>query len=126
MSSAIAKSMTKIYTVVVHGFVLEYQGKFDQAIVAHQASIELLEKLMPTIKKNMLKAHRKMFERQLDVLRERKSILEKAALTSPRFAGVLMPPTVLSADAELKADGRTKDHILSMVSTSLIRANLLR
>ncbi|THY17566.1 hypothetical protein D6C98_03972 [Aureobasidium pullulans] len=114
MSSAIAKSMTKIYTVVVHGFVLEYHGKFDQAIVAHQASIELLEKLMPTIKKNMLKAHRKMFERQLDVLRERKFILEKAALTSPRFAGVLMPPTVLSADAELKANGRSTDHVLSM------------
>lgn len=126
MSSAIAKSMTKIYTIVVHGFVLEYHGKLDQAIVAHQASIELLEKLMPTIKKNMLKAHRKMFERQLDVLRERKSILEKAALTSPRFAGVLMPPTVLSADAELKADGRTKDHVLSMVSTSLFRTGLLR
>lgn len=67
-----------------------------------------------------------MFERQLDVLRERKSILEKAALTSPRFAGVLMPPTVLSADAELKANGRSTDHVLSMVSTSLIRANLLR
>jgi len=77
--------MIPLYTLVVRGFVLEHHKQFQEAISAHQVSITLLQELLPKIKKAMRKAHRVMFERQLDVLRERKAILDQAALTTPPF-----------------------------------------
>jgi hypothetical protein len=65
----------------------------------------------------MRKAHRVMFERQLDVLRERKSILDQAALTNPPFVDFIAVPTILSADAELITAAEQKYQLLSLVCT---------
>jgi hypothetical protein len=107
--------MASLYAVVVQGFVLEHHKQFSQAISAHQVAIDLLQGLMPQIKKTMLEAHRVMFERQLDVLRERKTILDKAALVNPRSVNFIAVPTILSADAELTAAAGKKHHLLSLV-----------
>lgn len=106
----------KVYAVVVQGFILEHRKQFDSAISAYEIAIKLLEHLMPRIKKDMRKIHRKMFERQLDVLRERKAILDQSALANSPFAGLLSPPTILSADAELEAAVHGKFQLLSLVS----------
>jgi hypothetical protein len=111
----VSKSMASLYAVVVRGFVLEHHKQFSQAISAHQVAIDLLQGLMPQIKKTMFKAHRVMFKRQLDVLRERKTILDKAALANPPFVNFIAVPTILSADAELIAAAGKKHHLLSLV-----------
>lgn len=114
----VAQAMVKVYTVIVEGFILEHRKQFDWAISAYGIAITLLENLMPRIKKDMRKIHRKMFERQLDVLRERKGILDNSALANPPFAGLISPPTILSADAELEAAVDEKFQLLSLVSLS--------
>lgn len=111
----VSGSMRSVYTVVARGFVLEHHKQFAEAISAHQAAINLLQGIMPNIKKAMFKVHRVMFERQLDVLRERKAILDKAALANPPFTDFITVPTVLSADAELKAATESRQHLLSLV-----------
>jgi hypothetical protein len=108
--------MIPLYTLVVRGFVLEHHKQFREAISAHQVSITLLQELMPKIKKAMRKTHRVMFERQLDVLRERKAILDQAALTNPPFVDFIAVPTILSADAELITAAEQKFRLLSLVS----------
>ncbi|KAG9941076.1 hypothetical protein KCU85_g9720, partial [Aureobasidium melanogenum] len=110
----VAQAMVKVYTVIVEGFILEHRKQFDWAISAYGIAITLLENLMPRIKKDMRKIHRKMFERQLDVLRERKGILDNSALANPPFAGLISPPTILSADAELEAAVDEKFQLLSL------------
>jgi hypothetical protein len=65
----------------------------------------------------MRKAHRVMFERQLDLLRERKAILDQAALADPPFADFIAVPTILSADAELLAAAEQGRRLLSLVCT---------
>jgi hypothetical protein len=116
-STDVSKSMIPLYTLVVRGFVFEHHKQFQEAISAHQVSINLLQELMPKIKKGMRKAHRVMFERQLDVLRERKSILDQAALTNPPFVDFIAVPTILSADAELITAAEQKYRLLSLVCT---------
>jgi hypothetical protein len=116
-SSDVSKSMVPLYALVVRGFVLEHHKQFREAVSAHQAAINLLEELMPKIKKAMRKAHRVMFERQLDVLRERKAILDQAALADPPFADFIAVPTILSADAELVAAAEQGHRLLSLVCT---------
>jgi hypothetical protein len=108
--------MIPLYTLVVRGFVLEHHKQFREAISAHQVSITLLQELMPKIKKAMRKTHRVMFERQLDMLRERKAILDQAALTNPPFVDFIAVPTILSADAELITAAEQKFRLLSLVS----------
>lgn len=115
----VSKSMRSVYVVIARGFILEHHKQYDEAISAHQVAIELLQGLMPKIKKVMLKVHRVMFERQLDVLRERKAILDKAALANPPFTDFIAVPTVLSADAELIAAATNKYHLLSLVCALL-------
>jgi hypothetical protein len=116
-SPDVSKSMVPLYALVVRGFVLEHHKQFQEAVSAHQVAINLLEKLMPKIKKAMRKAHRVMFERQLDVLRERKAILDKAALADPPFVDFIAVPTILSADAELIAAAEQGHRLLSLVCT---------
>jgi len=111
----VSKSMRSVYAVIARGFVLEHHKQFAEAISAHHAAIDLLQGLMPKIKKVMLKVHRVMFERQLDVLREREAILDRAALANPPFTGFIAVPTILSADAELIAAVANKHTLLSLV-----------
>lgn len=118
-STHVAQAMAKVYVVVVQGFIHEHHKEFDSARSAYETAIKLLEHLMPRIKKDMQKMHRKMFERQLDVLRERKASLDRSALASPPFAGLISPPTILSADAELRAATDGKYQLLSLVSLYL-------
>ncbi|CAD0109394.1 unnamed protein product, partial [Aureobasidium uvarum] len=106
--------MISLYTVVIRGFVLEHHRQFDQAISAHQTAIDILQTLMPKIRKSMYKVHRVMFERQLVVLQERKKMLDKAALANPPFSGFVSVPTILGADAELLAAAAEKHHLLSL------------
>ena len=114
-STDVLKSMKPLYVVVVRGFVLEHHRQFSQALSAHQVAIDLLQGLMPKIKKAMCKAHRVMFERQLDVLRERRAILAKAASLNPPFNNFIALPSILSADAELTAAAEKKQDLLSLV-----------
>ncbi|KAK6007354.1 hypothetical protein QM012_004168 [Aureobasidium pullulans] len=118
-STHVAQAMTQVYVVVVQGFIFEQTKQFDSAISAFDTAIKLLEHLMPRIKKDMQKIHRKMFERQLDILRERKSSLDKSALSSPPFSGLITPPTVLSADAELESAADGKYQLLSLDEQTL-------
>ncbi|KAI5200188.1 hypothetical protein AUEXF2481DRAFT_167383 [Aureobasidium subglaciale EXF-2481] len=114
MSSSVPEHMIPVYKCVVQGFISEYHGQYDKALEEYKTSIDLLVKIMPTIKKNNLKVHRKMYERQLEVLLERKAVLDQAARANPPFAGVIAPPTILSADAEVLAAQNGNHFCLSL------------
>ncbi|KAI5206125.1 hypothetical protein E4T39_02605 [Aureobasidium subglaciale] len=114
MSQSVPREMIPVYKCIVQGFISEHNGQYDKALKEYQTSIDVLVKIMPTIKKNNLKVHRRMYERQLDVLRERKAVLDQAARTSPPFAGVVAPPTILSADAEILAAQKGNHFCLSL------------
>jgi hypothetical protein len=84
--------------VTIRPFVLEYEGDFQNAIVGHGTASKTLNDLMAAIKKNMRKFQRKMFERQAEVHTQRRKYLESFKRD---FKGVVVPPTIRSADAEL-------------------------
>lgn len=104
----------QVVTATVRPFVLEYEGNFQEAIGGHEAATKTLKGFLETHKKNLGKFHRKMFERQIEVHDERRKYLESF---KGMFKGVVVPPTIRSADAEfLIEQGQARP--LSLVSVS--------
>ncbi|KAJ5356360.1 hypothetical protein N7517_010969 [Penicillium concentricum] len=98
----------KVYKLAAMPFILERKGDYDEAIKIYQTAITVLDEATKIYKKgNVLKINRKMFERQVQVHRERLAYLEDLKRKGS-FDGIILPPTILDAMEELEdEDGKT-------------------
>jgi tetratricopeptide (TPR) repeat protein len=98
-----------VYKLAAQPFILERQGDYDEAIQIYKTAIEILDELTMRFKKGseIRKINRKMFERQVQVHRERLAYLEGLKLKG-NFDGIILPPTILDAMEEVeKENGKT-------------------
>ncbi|KAJ5529197.1 hypothetical protein N7527_002590 [Penicillium freii] len=97
----------KIYKLAAMPFILERKGEYDEAITVYKSAITVLDEATKIYKKgNVLKINRKMFERQVQVHRERLAYLEELK-SKGSFDGIILPPTILDAMEEVeKEDGK--------------------
>ncbi|CAI7625366.1 unnamed protein product [Penicillium palitans] len=98
----------KVYKLAAMPFILERKGDYDEAIAVYKSAITILDEATKLYKKgNVLKINRKMFERQVQVHRERLAYLEDLK-SKGSFDGIILPPTILDAMEEVeKEDGKT-------------------
>ncbi|CRL25991.1 unnamed protein product [Penicillium camemberti] len=98
----------KVYKLAAMPFILERKGDYDEAIAVYKSAITILDEATKVYKKgNVLKINRKMFERQVQVHRERLAYLEDLK-SKGSFDGIILPPTILDAMEEVeKEDGKT-------------------
>ncbi|KAF4765103.1 hypothetical protein N7455_004893 [Penicillium solitum] len=98
----------KVYKLAAMPFILERKGDYDEAIAVYKSAIAILDEATKIYKKgNVLKINRKMFERQVQVHRERLAYLEDLK-SKGSFDGIILPPTILGAMEEVeKEDGKT-------------------
>ncbi|KAJ5496906.1 hypothetical protein N7463_008893 [Penicillium fimorum] len=98
----------KVYKLAAMPFLLERKGDYDEAIKIYQNAITVLDEATKIYKKgNVLKINRKMFERQVQVHRERLAYLEDLKRKGS-FDGIILPPTILDAMEEVEdEDGKT-------------------
>ncbi|CAI7634611.1 unnamed protein product [Penicillium discolor] len=98
----------KVYKLAAMPFILERKGDYDEAIAVYKSAIAILDEATKIYKKgNVLKINRKMFERQVQVHRERLAYLEDLK-SKGSFDGIILPPTILDAMEEVeKEDGKT-------------------
>jgi tetratricopeptide (TPR) repeat protein len=108
----------KVYKLAAQPFILERKGDYDEAIKIYKSAIGVLDETAQIYKKgNALKIHRKMFERQAQVLRERLAYLE-GLKRKGSFDGIILPPTILDAMEEIEhEDGKTRS--LTQVSHTI-------
>ncbi|KAJ5558650.1 hypothetical protein N7535_008866 [Penicillium sp. DV-2018c] len=108
----------KVYKLAAAPFILERNGDYDAAIGVYKNAIAILDEATNTFKKgNFLKIHRKMFERQVQVHRERLAYLEDLKRKGS-FDGIILPPTILDAMEEVEnEDG--KNWSLTQIRKSL-------
>ncbi|OQD90168.1 hypothetical protein PENSOL_c061G06075 [Penicillium solitum] len=99
---------SKVYKLAAMPFILERKGDYDEAIAVYKSAIAILDEATKIYKKgNVLKINRKMFERQVQVHRERLAYLEDLK-SKGSFDGIILPPTILDAMEEVeKEDGKT-------------------
>lgn len=93
----------KLYKLSVAPFVLERQEEYQKAIDFHKSAIDVLGTAAQTFRKsgsNVRKIHRKMFERQVQLHRERLAHLEDLQRKGS-FAGIVLPPSGLDVVQEL-------------------------
>ncbi|KAJ5817857.1 hypothetical protein N7447_007865 [Penicillium robsamsonii] len=97
----------KVYKLAAMPFILERKGDYDEAIKIYQSAITVLDQATKIYKKgNVLKINRKMFERQVQVHRERLAYLEDLKRKGS-FDGIILPPTILDAMEEVEdEDGK--------------------
>lgn len=95
----------EIYKLSVSPFVLERRGDYDKAIEIHKSAIDVLSAATEKLRKssNVRKINRKMFERQVELHRERFAYLESLKRKGS-FEGIILPPTVLDVMQELERD----------------------
>jgi hypothetical protein len=92
----------KIYKLAAAPFILERNGEYDDAIRIYKSAIQILGEAAKTFKKmNVRKVNRKMFERQVQVHRERLSYLE-GLKKKGSYEGIILPPTILDAMEEVE------------------------
>lgn len=98
----------KVYKLAALPFILERKGEYDEAIQVYKNAITVLDSAIKIYKKgNVLKINRKMFERQVQVHRERLAYLEDLKRKGS-FDGIILPPTILDAMEEVEnEDGTT-------------------
>ncbi|KAJ9482397.1 hypothetical protein VN97_g11030 [Penicillium thymicola] len=98
----------KIYKLAAMPFILERKGDYDEAITVYKSAITILDEATKIYKKgNVFKINRKMFERQVQVHRERLAYLE-GLKSKGSFDNIILPPTILDAMEEVeKEDGKT-------------------
>ncbi|KAJ5607519.1 hypothetical protein N7537_004138 [Penicillium hordei] len=98
----------KVYKLAAMPFILERKGEYDEAITVYKKAITVLDEATKLYKKgNVLKINRKMFERQVQVHRERLAYLEDLK-SKGSFDGIILPPTILDAMEEMEnEDGKT-------------------
>lgn len=108
----------KVYKLAAMPFILERKGDYDEAITVYKNAITILDEATKIYKKgNVLKINRKMFERQVQVHRERLAYLEDLKRKGS-FDGIILPPTILDAMEEVEhEDGKTWS--LTQVSRAL-------
>ena len=104
----------ELHRHIIIPFVFEFNGKFNEAIVAHECAVTLLENTLEKSRKKIQKFHRVMFERQMEVHKFRERYLESLS-SKGNFDGAVVPPTILSADKEIE-DQEGKPNALSWVS----------
>ena len=98
----------KVYKLAAMPFVLERKCDYDEAIKMYRNAITVLDEAAKIYKKgNALKIHRKMFERQVQVHRDRLAYLEDLKRQG-NFDGIILPPTILDAMEEVESEeGKT-------------------
>ena len=98
----------KIYKLAALPFILERKGEYEEAIQIYKNAITVLDEAAKMYKKgNILKVNRKMFERQVQVHRERLAYLEDLKRKGS-FDSIILPPTILDAMEEVEnEDGKT-------------------
>ncbi|CAG8127695.1 unnamed protein product [Penicillium salamii] len=104
-----ADAKNQLYKLAALPFILERKGDYDDAIRTYKTAIEILDELIKKFKKgrDVRKVNRKMFERQVQVHRERLAYLE-GLKRKGIFENVILPPTILDAMEELEAEnGKT-------------------
>lgn len=108
----------KVYKLAAMPFILERKGDYDEAITVYKNAITILDEATKIYKKgNVLKINRKMFERQVQVHRERLAYLEDLKRKGS-YDGIILPPTILDAMEEVEhEDGKTWS--LTQVSRAL-------
>ncbi|KAL4928482.1 uncharacterized protein BDV17DRAFT_97583 [Aspergillus undulatus] len=109
-----------IYKLSVAPFILERHGKYDQAIEVHKRAIDILGTAAQRFKKgNVRKIFRKMFERQVELHRQRLAHLEDLKRKGS-FVGIVLPPSGLDIVTELKKkDGDYSPWTLSQIRKAL-------
>ncbi|KAJ5782883.1 hypothetical protein N7457_004657 [Penicillium paradoxum] len=94
----------QVYKLAAMPFILERKGDYDEAIAIYKSAVKILDEATKTFKKgNVRKINRKMFERQVQVHRERLAYLEDLKRRGS-FEGIILPPTILDAMEELEAE----------------------
>lgn len=107
----------KVYKLSIGAFVLERAGQYEKAIDIHKSAIEVLDVTAKTLKKSsaVRKIYRKLFERQLELHRERLAQLQ-ALRDKGSFDGIILPPSALDMKEELaREDNDTSPWTLSQV-----------
>ncbi|KAL4810348.1 hypothetical protein BDV18DRAFT_156715 [Aspergillus unguis] len=92
----------QLYRLSIGAFLLERAKDYDKAIEAHKKSIEVLGLAVQKFKKSSVrKIFRKMFERQLQLHRERLEYLE-GLKRKGSFEGIVLPPCASGVDTEME------------------------
>lgn len=107
----------KLYKLSVAPFVLERQGEYQKAIDVHKSAIDVLGTAAQAFRKsgsNVRKIHRKMFERQVQLHRERLAHLEDLQRKGD-FANIALPPSGLDVVQELAREDEDSPWTLSQV-----------
>ncbi|KAE8357436.1 hypothetical protein BDV27DRAFT_170522 [Aspergillus caelatus] len=111
----------EIYKLSVSPFILERRGDYDKAIEIHKSAIDVLGAAAEKLRKssNVRKINRKMFERQVELHRERFAYL-KCLKHKGSYEGITLPPTVLDVMQELERDdGDNNPWTLSQIRKAL-------
>jgi tetratricopeptide (TPR) repeat protein len=122
MTDTVARNK-EIYKLAALPFILERKGDYDEAIRIYKTCIEILDELAMRFKKGneIRKVHRKMYERQVQVHRERLAYLEGLKLKG-NFDSIILPPTILDAMEEIETENG-KTWKLTQVSIQYIPAD---
>jgi len=92
-----------LYDATEAPFILEYQGKYEEAIEAHKTAATKLETFIQKAKKKIWKLPIAMCEQQMKIHQDRKTYLDGLAAEGS-FEGVVVPPTTQNADDALKVE----------------------
>lgn len=105
-----------IYKLAARPFILERSGEYDRAIKVYQNAIEILDMTIEKFKKMKVpRVNRKMFERQVQIHRDRLAYLQ-ILKRQGNFDNIVLPPTVLDAMDDLtRNDGDSSPWALSQV-----------
>ncbi|OJJ00281.1 hypothetical protein ASPVEDRAFT_149244 [Aspergillus versicolor CBS 583.65] len=111
----------KLYKLSVAPFVLERQGEYQKAINIHKSAIDVLGAAAQTFRKSgsiVRKIHRKMFERQVQLHRERLAHLEDLQRKGD-FSSIVLPPSGLDVVQELAREDEDSPWTLSQIRKAL-------
>ncbi|KAL2869659.1 uncharacterized protein BJX67DRAFT_319003 [Aspergillus lucknowensis] len=109
-----------IYRLAARPFILEREGDYDQAIKVYQNAIQILDMSIEKFKRMKVpRLNRKMFERQVQIHRDRLAYLQTLKRKGS-FDGIILPPTVLDAIEGLaRHDGDSSLWTLSQMRQAL-------
>ncbi|RDW86496.1 uncharacterized protein DSM5745_03138 [Aspergillus mulundensis] len=108
-----------LYKLSVGAFVLERNGEYQGAIELHRNSVDILEAAAERLKKsNVRKIFRKMFERQVQLHRERLAYLE-GLQRKGSFDGIVLPPSRMGLIEDLARKDDTSPWTLSQLRKAL-------
>jgi hypothetical protein len=112
-------TIKKVYVISMLPFALEDQGKYDDALSTHKKAADVLQTAVDLFKKTskVSKFHRKMFERQVAIHRERSAYLQTLQAKGT-YDGIVPVPTSTTANKDLQLeDGKSRP--LSLVGSQI-------